>query len=366
MAKCIYCLKDEDLTSFNSKEHVIPKSLGRFTPLNPTIGGGIVCDNCNSLFSPLEANFLEDTLEGIFSQRIDIAERGSLIARDDNFKIERLSGFGESFLKEMFVFLEYKDGEYVPVLKNQIKLKRKSGGYRIFFPEALSSIKKGSKRFKKIAEDLRKLDQKDMAIFAENKKEVKECIELLHEFGVNYKEKNCHFTQMKPGDEVLIDEQYTCTLNKDIGRVIAKIAFNYFAYCAMQDGREDILYTEHFNDIRKYIHNGEGDGVRNFIPSLSEKPFLQNEKGEPKLIMGHLINFSSESRRIYAQINFFGLQPIYKINLGTLPPELNVINFGCGHAFNPFANTLCNLSQTEPSLLTEEQIRLSFGLLKRI
>jgi hypothetical protein len=131
MARCIYCLKDGSSATFTKREHVIPASLGSFTPLNPTLVArdGLVCDECNgSIFSPLETMFMEDTLEGIQGQRLNIQNRNSVTIRGNHFKIEQLSGFGPDFFKQMFFFLKPQDGKIVPVLKDQIKLRRFQGG----------------------------------------------------------------------------------------------------------------------------------------------------------------------------------------------------------------------------------------------
>lgn len=364
MAKCIYCLKDENETTFNSKEHVMPKGLGRFNGC-PTIKGDIVCDNCNSLFSQLEVRFIEDTYEGIFSQRLGLGNRGSVTFRDENFKIETITGFGEGFFKEMFPFLQFKDGKYVPIPRNQIKIKRKSGGYRVFSPESLRELVPGTRKFSKTVSDLKNLHQKDMAIFAETHEEVADIIKLLHTLGVKYKEKESHYKEMKPSDQVFIEEEYKCIIIKDLGRVLTKIAFNYFAYCTKQSGLESVLYTNHFDAVRNYIHAGDGE-LKQFIPAVNEKPFLLSPERKPVVVTGHLIAFLEENGRVYARMNFFGLPAIYKIKLGSLPRELNKNNFGCGHAFIPFEEqSIFNLSQTEPEAITEDQIKLSFGLFKR-
>jgi len=170
MSRCIYCLKDDTQTLFTKREHVIPASLGSFVPLSPTITAtdGLVCSNCNEkVFGPLETNFIEDSLEGVYAQRLNLQGRNSVIMRDKNFKIERLAGLGDKFFDQMFFFLEMKDGKVVPVMKDQIKLKRFQGGSRVFLPEALREIKKDSSVFKKISADMQKLDRKDMAVFAE-------------------------------------------------------------------------------------------------------------------------------------------------------------------------------------------------------
>ncbi len=365
MSQCIYCLKNDGCTTFHSREHVIPQCLGRFEPLNPTIKGDIVCDECNKLFSPLEVNFTEDTYEGVYSQRLKLRERGSVTIRGKQFKIDRLSGFGDGFLKEMFPFLEPRDGKIVPVPKNQIKLNRFREGYRIFLPETLDAVVRGSKEFKKLSADMQKLSQKDMAIFAENHDEVKKIITLLHEYGVKYKEKASHYQKIEAGQQIFVEEEYKCSINIDIARILAKIAFNYFAYCAIQSGKPDILYQSNFDKIRTFIHDGTIGKVKEIIPSISEEPILKEERDQKKRLIAHLINFLPENGKIFVRMTFFGLPAIYKIELGMIPDELVTQNFGCGHAFDPFAHRVDNLSQTPALGVSREEVKDSFGLFKR-
>lgn len=364
--KCAYCLKENDATTFHSREHVIPQSLGSFEPLNPTIRGDVVCDECNKLFSPLEANFIEDTYEGVYSQRLNLRNRGSVTIRADKFKIDRISGFGGGFLKEMFPFLEPREGKIVPVPRSQIKFNRFRGGYRIFLPEALEIVPRGSGEFKKLSADMQKLSQKDMAIFAESREEVQRIINLLKEYGVNYKEKDSRYEEPEPGKRIFVDESYECTIDLNIGRILAKIAFNYFAYCAIQSGRKEILYLDNFKKVRTFIHTGELGRVKEIITSISEDPILKEEQDDKKRLIMHMINFLPENGHISVRMSFFGLPAVYKIDLGTLPEALMVEKFGCGHAFDPFAHLIFNLSQNPTIELSREEIKESFGLFKRV
>ncbi len=363
--RCVYCLKTEVDTTFRNREHVIPQSLGRFQPLNPTIKGNIVCDECNKLFSGLEVNFIEDTYEGIYSQRLNLRSNGSITIRGKLFKIDRTSGFGDGFLKEMFPFLEAKNGKISPVPRSQIKLNRFREGCRIFLPEALDAIPSGSREFKKLAADMQKLSQKDIAIFAEDHKELREIIALLHEYGVNYKEKKSKYEKLEPGQKILIEESYQCSINIDIARVLAKIAFNYFAYCAIQSQSSEILYLDNFKKIRTFIHNGTIAKIKDIIPSISEEPILREERDQKKRYIAHFINFLAEDEHIFIRMSFFGLPTIYKVDLGTTPKELNIPNLGCGHAFDPFTHTIYHLSQNPNLKLSRREVIESFGLLKR-
>ena len=367
MSRCIYCLKNDTQTLFTKKEHVIPASLGSFEPLNPTIldTDGLVCSNCNEeIFGPLETNFIEDSLEGVYAQRLNLRDRNSVIMRDKNFKIVRLAGLGDDFFDQMFLFLEMKEGKVVPVLKDQIKLKRFQGGSRVFLPEALRKITKDSSAFKKISADMQKLDRKDMAVFAETTEKKDKIVALLHEFGVSYEEKESRERKFEAGDSFMIEEDYTCTINHDIGRVLAKIAFNYFSYCALQDNQQVILYSSHFDSIRNFAHSDTGI-LREVIASISEEPILYEERVRNQRLHAHVINFLPENDSVVVRMTFFGRPSVYKIILGTLPTELDHDHFGCGHAFDPFSRQILQLSQQQPQPQTENKIRASFGLFKR-
>ena len=364
--RCIYCLQEGSrITTFASREHVIPASLGLFSPLNPTLINH-VCDNCNSkIFSPLEANFIEDSFEGLYAQKLDLNGRGSVIMRAKNLQIERIEGFGDGFFDEMFFFLRAEGRRLAPYFRAQIKLRHYKGGYRVFLPEALKRIQRGSKRFEKISSELKKLDQKDIKVFAPSSEELNEAIELLRTFGVPYKEKESRGQPLQTGEKLTIHEEYTVRINADIGRVLAKISFNYFAYCTQQSGKEDILFGPEFNRIRAFINSGIGV-LKDIIPSIKEEPILDDEHRENMRVIMHLINFRIENRFIIARMTFFGLSAIYKIILGKIPDGLNSENFGCAHAFDPFNRSIMNLSNRPP--LTEptaDQVRASFGLFNR-
>jgi len=132
MTRCIYCLKDKTETTFLTREHVIPQSFGTFTPLNPTIKGDIVCDSCNTeILSPLEVNFIEDSMEGFFAQRLNLNNRNSITMRNDNFKIDTESGFGHNFFNQMVFPLKPEKGKLVPYPKTQIKFRGLGGQSRL-------------------------------------------------------------------------------------------------------------------------------------------------------------------------------------------------------------------------------------------
>lgn len=370
MPRCIYCLKNQNSVNFTKREHVIPASFGVFSTFNATITAqdGIVCDVCNGdIFGPLENNFIEDTYEGVMYQRLSLDGRKSVTIRDKEFRIEQSGGFANDFLNRMFCFLKLQDGKFILELKDQIKVKMPKGGYRVFLPEALELIKRDSSTFRKISSDLNKLDHKDINIFGETRERVDYIIALLKDFGVDYKEGNSCSHNFQPGDTFQIEENTTCTINIDLGRVLSKIAFNYFSFCALRSGMKEILYGSEFNKIRCFIHSGVGS-LRDIIPSIAEEPIIFQEALNHERIIGHAIVFSLESNNtIVARMTLMGSPAVYKIIIGKLPASItNLDHFGCGHFFNPFNHSIYPL---DSSILDDNQsctqIGSSFGLFRR-
>lgn len=367
MTRCIYCLKDKIETTFLTREHVIPQSFGTFTPLNPTIKGDIVCDSCNTeILSPLEVNFIEDSMEGFFAQRLNLNNRNSITMRNDNFKIDTESGFGHNFFNQMVFPLKPEKGKLVPYPKTQIKFRGLGGqSCRVFFPEALEQIKKDSRQFKKLSSDMKKLSQKDLCIFAETHEDMDKIISLLKDYGVTYNEKERHHKPFEEGVKYELLEDYSCKVNHAIGRVLAKIAMNYFAYCCIQDGQESLLLSSNFDPIRNYIFKGDGK-MRNFIVSINEDPITFEENQSKKRIVSHMINFVEETEMIIVRMTFFGCPAIYKIILGKITDGISTESFGCGHLFDPFSKRIINMAnKPTPNELTPEQIRATFGIQKR-
>mgnify|MGYP000036978392 CR=1 FL=1 len=367
MAKCIYCLKDETETTFLTREHVIPQSFGTLTPLNPNIKGDIVCDSCNTkILSPLETNFIEDSMEGFFAQRLNLNNRNSITMRNDNFKVDTDSGFGHDFFNQMVFPLKPENEKLVPYPKTQVKFRGLGGqSCRVFFPEALKQIKKDSKDFQKLSADMKKLSQKDLCIFAETHEDMDEVIALLKDYGVTYNEKERHHKPFEEGVKYKLSEDYSCTVNHEIGRVLAKIAMNYFAYCCIQDKQESLLFLPNFDAIRNYIFKGDGK-MRDFIVSVNEEPITYEENQSKKRIVSHVMNFVEEDGMIVVRMTFFGCPAIYKIILGKIPGDIPVQDFGCGHLFDPFSKRVINMAnKPTPEELTAEQIRATFGIQKR-
>lgn len=368
---CIYCSSQNN---FN-KEHIIPKFLGSFSPLNPIITANdqLICQNCNSkIFSSLETGFKEDTLEGIRSQMLNITGCNSIRIRGNNVKMECLSGLGDNFFNEIFPFLKKENEKFVVDLKPQIKVRNYAGenGYQIFLFDALKEIKNNPKKFKRVKERIKATGKNNFAIFTggnskEDDSQINEAITLLKDYGIAYNERERKFVPVNPVNNQQFEVNMRCTITPDICRFIAKVSFNYFAYCALQEKRQTLLYESRFNKIKQFILGDNNVKREDIIVEVSDEPVTYHEKESGNRFIGHIIVFWQENGYLYSKITFLG-NKIYKISLGEARDDLLNENFGCGHLFIPFDNSIHNLTQLPKENPTKEEIKQSFGLFRRL
>lgn len=366
MSKCIYCEKDDGVT-FNGREHVVPQFLGIFEN-NPTLIN-CVCDNCNSnIFNPLETKFKEDTEEGIFLQMFNLSDSCQIRIRGNNVKTNFSPGLGDEFFNEMFPFFQYHENDWKIFLLPQIKIKRYGdNGYIILLVDKLKKLKE--RRISKIKELLAGVQNKDISIFAGGDSStespgLEEAIELLKKLGIEYKEGKRVFAPIDKSDpNKRFGISMDCTVNKEVARVIAKIAFNYFAYCAITEGKEGILFHKNFSDIKKYILGKKDIPVKQVIPKLENEPIIYDEKINEARFIGHTVIFDNNNGNLISQISFLGKR-IYTVNLGTFPEELKNNNFGCGHLFDPINKKIHQLTQ-DPNKWGSDLIP-GFGLYKKL
>lgn len=369
MRICIYCEKKDREVIFGGREHVVPRLMGVFKN-NPTLVGW-VCNNCNStIFSPLEARFKEDTEEGIFYQMFNLEKSSQIRIRGKNIKSSFSSGLGDKFFDQMFPFFQVIEGKTRIALLPQIKIRRYGdNGYLILLVEELKKIK-GTKRFLKIKDLLKGVTSKDISIFTvANSIEdnlLHEAVGILSDLGINYKEEKRKFAAVKPKDRPIFEISMDCTVGQDSARIIAKIAFNYFSYCALQGNYEKVLFHSNFAQIKSYILGLNNIPIREVISDIKNESIITekiNGKMKPVNFLAHMITFRQEGEKIVAYVSFLGRR-IYTVILGNIPDELKLQQFGSGHVFDPVSGKIVGLTQNPLKMGTYQEI--GFGLFNRI
>lgn len=350
--RCIYCGKTDKEVSFNRREHVVPKLMGGFN--NNTLLHKLVCDTCNSkVFSPLESEFKEDTVEGLRFQMVNFNNDSQIRVRAEKVIRTIKAGFKEKMFDDMFPFLKIQaDGTFKVASVPQIVIKNNNGkGFTVLIADKLKNINKQSSRFRDLKYWFRNTDQKNVSIFvgsneANDQKEMEEAIQLVRDLGIDYKEGKRIFVESKDIEGTKLETELKATVNNSVGRIIAKIAFNYFAYCAEKEGRADILFSPSFNKIKKYILGELDVPIKEIIPLMQTEPIIQDEKVENSRLLGHMVSFRQHGDYIIAELSFLGGN-IYTVVLGEIPDEFKRKDFGCGHIFDPISRNIHQLTKNE-------------------
>ncbi len=375
---CIYCKSNGP---FN-KEHVIPQSLGSFSPINPTIQStdGLVCKNCNSVtFSALETEFKEDSWEGVTGQMLNVTGSNSVRILGNNVTMKCFSGIKDSFFDEIFPFLKLQNQKFVIDVKPQVRIRNYGGedGYQVFSVEALERIKNEStlsktklEEFNRVKDRLKMSGKNNVAIFTggndpNDNTQLNQAITLIREYGITYNENQRKFTEAPRDPNVRFEVGMEGKITPNACRLIAKVAFNYFSFGSLQDKMQGVLYQQRFDQIKKFVL-GKNNIIREeVIVEVSDDPITIHDKLSGNRFPGHTIVFFEEGGKIFSRLTFFGGK-VYKVLLGECPDELLNSNFGCGHLFNPFDHSIHNLTQQPKINPSEEEVKQSFGLYRRI
>lgn len=364
---CIYCGKDSSSTKFGSREHVVPELLGSFAN-NPTLIGW-VCDICNTqTFNPLEVRFKEDTEEGISCQMMNFNNSSEIRIRNSKSKFTFELGFGDPMFNDTFPFLTYKDGGWKITFIPQIRIKGYGKtGFIILLVDKIKDLPRDGKKWKKIKNILRNFKSKDVSIFTHGeddpeRKDLNAAMDLVRELGIDYKpgtEKQMPFVG-DGSDKVQANVSIDITLGSDTARVLAKIAFNYFAYCAISSGEESILYHPNFSKIKSYILGEIELPIKDIIVNKpSYHPLTFDEASRNSRLVGHMITLTNKNGKLISQVTFGG-RLVYEILLGDMPLEISKPNFGNGHMFDPFQKIIVGMTQNPEKWGSD--IPISFSL----
>lgn len=347
MKWCIYCKKTEYETIFSPKkgDHIIPKLLGEF---DLYFGDDTVCQSCNNKISKSEGIFKEGSLAGVHSAvyGIDEKKHSSIKLLKDRINWDISSEDGEiGVFKDTFPLVDLAAGQLRP--KSIIILDHEQSKTKhILFAEKYHEYaeKKNSEfisRQKKIREFKEKFGKLDISLFGDTKCgwTIEKMIALLNAYGLSYNEKISEmFTDKDRGKKITV--KFTENGDEKTLKTPAKIAFNYFAFCARVDGMINILKHENFDAIRNYVLLG-------ILPAPIYKPSF-NYDNDPENKNGyHILTFQKEGEFITSHVSLFG-RFNYKITLGRYPFSIQTDNFGCATAFDPFSKQIIHTIYSTP------------------
>lgn len=315
--RCIYCLRED--VPFEGKEHVMSQFLGTFSPDNLILKE--VCDRCNSkVISKLETIFKEDSVEGFVAAQYQLRTSSSIRFRNKRLKFSKRVSGNQRIFDSIFPTIDPATGKAIPT--PQIVIEGKNGKIQILFLKGIKDFKRFAKKINWTG-----VQGATISIFGQGS-EVGELIQELRNRGVNYKENENENLELN--EDGGIECEFSGTIDRDIERFICKLAFNYFAYCAINSGLTEVIYENTFNEIRDFVIKDEGRKlviVKN--NGLSAKGYEDRDR-----IPFHFIGLKAHQGKIMAEVSIFGHLK-YVVEVGKYPFKTgNANSFGLGHIFN--------------------------------
>lgn len=325
---CIYC--NNIRADFKKKAHVLSQFMGNFSP-DIYIEGDIVCDDCNkALGDTIEKHFSDKSFEGLiarFHLRRKQSKQSPIILYESsllNFEFSSETPLGYNSLLSLVSAALEKIG----VVKDPLLILKKKGLHAFIFAEdvakltsenALKSLKFKIKDFRKDAES---------GEWIGNREDSAEIVQTaLKKLGLkaNFEKEQVNDNPQK------IKTKFAAVQNVDVdsARFVAKVAFEFFAYCATKSGSREQVFAPEFKPIREFIKDGKGDAKK--IVSVISNNFMA-----PSAKQGnnhYFIAFEVVKGHLVAQVAFMD-SIAYQILLGKSPFLIANPRIGNAHAFN--------------------------------
>jgi hypothetical protein len=288
MPQCVYCFEEKSNECFRKIEHVLPQSFGTFEK-NFTLRG-TVCDECNQYFgNHLELALARDSYEGLsrFTYRVRDPDEFRPFGRGSRIIIRLREGTFEG----AYAYREYSPeaGEVVLQPLPQVGFLNGAGKYEYFLPDDIPT----QERLKELGFNLK--HQRSICGIAMDEATLRG---MLAERGIEFK----HRGEVVPPEKsrsILCEVEGT--IDRQIFRAIAKIAFNYLLYWA----GPHFLLEQSFNPVRRYIRYGESPGYA--LVAVRENAILADEPLVGERRLGHLItsNWAENRNSIVGQVSLF-------------------------------------------------------------
>lgn len=323
---CIYCLEDQNQSSFTKVEHVLPQSFGRFKN-NLTLHNS-VCDGCNKYFGDnLEIALGHDTYEG--GLRFDYGLRQPSEFKSLGKKTRLTVRIHEGEFKGAYAYREYSEVQQQIILKPLPQV-----GFRKLVDSEIEYYLLDQIPTKQyFDQNGYDLDQPG-SIRTIPSTEVESIQAVLLGKGFTFKaHKDVNPHESEPSLLCKIEG----VIDESIIRAVAKITFNYLAYW---QGPEFMLEAD-FNPTREFIRYG----VKSQYPliKIRQESILCDEPVSGNRRSGHLltVDWAADKRSIVAQVSLLNWLT-YSVSLARdFSGKQRAIQRG--HFFDPYNQRILQL-----------------------
>ncbi len=288
MPRCVYCLNEKANEYFRKAEHVLPQSFGTFE--NNFTLRGTVCDECNQYFgNHLELALARDTFEGHsrFTYGVRDPEEFRPFGRSSRIIIKIFEGP----LEGAYAYREYSPEAADVILRPlpQVGFRNSSDKYEYFLLDDIPA----EQQLRERGFDLK--HQRSICGIAVDEDALRA---KLAEKGIDFRHHG-EFVAPRQSESVLCEVEGT--IDQQIFRAIAKIAFNYLLHW---QGPEFLLEAP-FNPIRRYIRYAENPGHK--LIQIQDQAILADEPVVGQRRLGHLLtsNWAVDGVSIVGQVSIF-------------------------------------------------------------
>lgn len=329
--KCVYC-NNENSNNFQKKAHILSQFMGNFQP-DLFFQGDIVCDQCNEkMGETIEKHFSEKSFEGLIAR---------LLLRRNKGKQSPVILYDSSLLKISFHTDSKVDFDPLFLLissaldkagstKDPIMLLKKGNAYAIVFAEEVSNLKSQNtiKKLRYKIKDFRK--GTETVEWVGNREDSLKIVQIaMTNLGLKAESSTENVNDDSQPPKIKSNFIAVQDVEINSARFIAKVAFEYFAYCANKSGALSSIFSEELRPVRDFIKAGAGN-AKSFV-SVGKNNFISK-----KIKQGnnhYFVAFESVRGVLIGKVSFMDTIA-YQVDLGTSPFSLANNRIGNGHAFN--------------------------------
>lgn len=305
--------------------------MGNFQP-DLFFQGDIVCDQCNEkIGETIEKHFSEKSFEGLIAR---------LLLRRNKSKQSPVILYYSSLLK--FHFSPDSTVDFNPIFlfinsaldkagstKDPVLLLRKGNLYAFIFAEEVANLKSQNiiKKLRYKIKDFRK--GTEAMEWVGNRDDSAEIVQsALTNLGLKAESSSESVNDDSQPKQIKSNFVAVQDVEINSARFVAKVAFEYFTYCADKSGVLSNVFSEELKPIRDFIKTGTGD-AKSFV-SVGNNNFVSQKVKQGNNY--YFVAFEVVKGVLIGKIAFMDTIA-YQINLGKSPFSLANNRIGNGHAF---------------------------------
>lgn len=334
MQRCIYC-DSRNKNSFTKRAHVLSQFMGNFQP-DIYFRGDVVCDDCNKVQGEtIEKHFAEKTFEGLiahFHLRRKRKKQSPVILYDSSLLKFHFNSETQITFDPLFLMIKSTLGK-VGSTKDPLLLLKKGNLYAFIFAEEVVNTN-SQNTIDKLKHKIKPFRQgTELGEWVGGREDSTQVVQsALAKLGLKAASSNESVNENpKQIKSSFIASQVVDT---NTARFVAKLIFEYFAYCANESNLLSSVFSEELRPILDFIKEGKGD-AKNFVSIINNNFVSSTIKQQNN---HYFLAFEVVNGFLIGKVAFMD-SLAYKVNTGKSPFLISDNIIGNAHAFNLTSKT---------------------------